>query len=276
MVFLFTDIAGAVDLKARLGDTEAARIILRHDELFRRAISYAADGKIAQDFGDGFLAEFATASDAVQTALRFQHDIHTEPWGDEPIGVRTGIHLGEVVGGERKLIGLAKDIAARLMGMAIPGQILVSRAAFEPARQYVRKHPGIDSADPSPKLRWMDHGPYLFKGAEEPMDVFEVGAEGIAPLQAPPESEKAKPANIKSPKVDPGPTPPGQRRRACIKRLAAVLISLAHGPEKLGLRPEAVDAMKAQAEPLGKVYQLLVERTGIESPEISGLLKSLS
>ncbi len=198
MVFLFTDIAGSVDLKARLGDSEAARLISRHDELFRRTISLAASGKLVQDTGDGFLAEFATASDAVQTALRFQHAIHTEPWGDDAILVRAGVHLGEVAptgdatGGEPKLIGLAIDIAARLMGLAIPGQILMSRAAFDAARQYVREHPGIDSSEPSPELRWMAHGPYLFKGAEEPMDVFEVGAEDVAELKAPPNSEKAK------------------------------------------------------------------------------------
>ncbi len=198
MVFLFTDIAGSVDLKARLGDSEAARLISRHDELFRRTISLAASGKLVQDTGDGFLAEFATASDAVQTALRFQHAIHTEPWGDDPILVRAGVHLGEVAptrgatGGEPKLIGLAKDIAARLMGLAMPGQILMSRASFDAARQYVREHPGIDSSEPLPELRWMAHGPYLFKGAEEPMDVFEVGAKEIAELKAPPNSEKAK------------------------------------------------------------------------------------
>ena len=198
MVFLFTDIAGSVDLKARLGDSEAARLISRHDELFRQTISLAASGKLDQDTGDGFLAEFATASDAVQTALRFQRAIHTEPWGDDPILVRVGVHLGEVAptrgatGSEPKLIGFAKDITARLMGLAMPGQILMSRASFDAARQYVRKHPGIDSSEPLPELRWMAHGPYLFKGAEEPMDVFEVGAKGIAGLKAPPNSEKAK------------------------------------------------------------------------------------
>ena len=198
MVFLFTDIAGSVDLKARLGDSEAARLISRHDELFRQTISLAAAGKLDQDTGDGFLAQFATASDAVQTALRFQRAIRTEPWGDDPILVRIGVHLGEVAptggatGSEPKLTGFAKDIAARLMGLASPGQILMSRASFDAARQYVREHPGIDSSEPSPELRWMAHGPYLFKGAEEPMEVFEVGAEGIAELKAPPDSEKAK------------------------------------------------------------------------------------
>ena len=213
MVFLFTDIAGAVDLKTRLGDAEAARIILRHDELFREAISLAADGKVAQDFGDGFLAEFGTASSAVETALRFQRDIHNEPWGDEPIRVRTGVHLGEVADSEDKSIGLAKDIAARLMGMAIPGQILISRPAYDAARQHVRKHPGIDPSEPSPELRWMDHGPYLFKGAEEPMNVFEVGAEGIGQLKAPPNSEKAERAGGRKVPASPEPTIPGQRRR---------------------------------------------------------------
>ncbi len=198
MVFLFTDIAGSVNLKTRLGDSEAARLISRHDELFRQTISLAASGRLDQDTGDGFLAEFATASDAVQTALRFQRAIHTEPWGDDPILVRVGVHLGEVAptrgatGSEPKLIGFAKDIAARLMGLAMPGQILMSRASFDAARQYVREHPGIDSSEPSPELRWMAHGPYLFKGAEEPMDVFEVGAKGIAGLKAPQNSEKAK------------------------------------------------------------------------------------
>ena len=60
MVFLFTDIAGAVDLKTRLGDAEAARLILRHDALFHRAISLAESGEVAQDTGDGFLASLYT------------------------------------------------------------------------------------------------------------------------------------------------------------------------------------------------------------------------
>ena len=63
---------------------------------------------------------------------------------------------------------------------------------------------------------------------------------------------------------------------ACLKRLGSVAISLVHGPEKLGMRPEAVEAMKAEADSLRKVYDLLVERTAIESPEIARLLTSLS
>ena len=50
---------------------------------------------------------------------------------------------------------------------------------------------------------------------------------------------------------------------ACAKRLTSVVISLADGPEKLGMRPDAVKMMRQQLGALEKVYELLLERTGI-------------
>ena len=41
-------------------------------------------------------------------------------------------------------------------------------------------------------MRWVAHGPYLFKGRDEPIEVFEVGAKGIAPLRPPPDGEKIR------------------------------------------------------------------------------------
>jgi aminoglycoside phosphotransferase (APT) family kinase protein len=54
---------------------------------------------------------------------------------------------------------------------------------------------------------------------------------------------------------------------ACLKRLGSVIISLTHGPEKLGMRPEAVAMMKQRLDAIRKVYELLVERTGLEVAE---------
>jgi aminoglycoside phosphotransferase (APT) family kinase protein len=59
---------------------------------------------------------------------------------------------------------------------------------------------------------------------------------------------------------------------ACVKRLGSVVISLLEGPEKMGMRPEAVAMMRQQMGPLGSVYDLLVERTGIKVSEIEDLL----
>ena len=61
-----------------------------------------------------------------------------------------------------------------------------TRAAFDSARQHVRA-----SSDGSP-VTWLAHGPYRFKGVEDPMEIFEAGMEGTSPLAPPPDSEKAK------------------------------------------------------------------------------------
>src|SRR5439155_12178699 len=128
--------------------------------------------------------------DAVHAALHFQSALHNEKWA-ATIKARVGLHLGEVSeldrdpstpAGQAKLSGLAVDIAARVMGLALPGQILMTRAAFDNARQYVREHQTSDGSAPSVTRKWMAHGRYLFKGAEEPLEVFEVGEVGVAPL----------------------------------------------------------------------------------------------
>ncbi len=184
-VFLFTDIVGSVKMRQRLGDRQAAELQRRHDELFDQAMTVSEAGGDKQDCGDGFLAHFKTASDAARTALRFQYAIHNESWGDYPIRVRIGFHLGEAASSQEKT--LAKDIANRLMNLAQPDQILMSGAAFDAARQIVREHPSI-----TPELAWRAHGPYDFEGVEHAMDVCEVGAVGVAPLTTPPDRPKAK------------------------------------------------------------------------------------
>ena len=50
---------------------------------------------------------------------------------------------------------------------------------------------------------------------------------------------------------------------ACGKRLFSVIVSLAAGPEALGMRPEAVELMRQQFGALRNVYQLFVARTGL-------------
>ena len=49
-----------------------------------------------------------------------------------------------------------------------------------------------NGGETSLELQWLAHGRYLFKGKDEPMEVFEVGAVGHAPLKAPADSEKAR------------------------------------------------------------------------------------
>ena len=199
MVLMFTDIVGSVDLRRRIGDTAAAKIISKHDEMFRKTVSAFAFAEILKDLGDGFLARFSSASDAVHAALHFQNCLHGQDWDGEKLRARVGLHLGEVseteieaTTGKPKLSGMAVDIAARVMGLSLPGQILMTRAAFDNARQYVREHQSATDDSPAVTRKWMAHGRYLFKGAEEPLEIFEVGEVGVAPLGVPPDSDKAR------------------------------------------------------------------------------------
>src|SRR5688500_4876813 len=185
MVLFFSDIVGSTELKSRLGTVEYAEVLSRHDQIFHEVIAATPGARVLKDTGDGFFASFATASDAVRAALRFQYGLAKRA---APLQARVGLHLGEVAEleleatGLAKVVGLAADYAARLMSLAGGGQVLMTRVAFNDARQFVRAHPHVDDGpQPPPELRWVAHGEYLIQGADEPVEVFEVGAVGVAP-----------------------------------------------------------------------------------------------
>jgi serine/threonine-protein kinase len=152
------------------------------------------DVEILKHTGDGFFVTFSTASTAVRAALCFQQAIRAENW-PAPFCCRVGIHVGEVaivqMDDRNGVIGIAADFASRVMSLAGGGQILMTKSVFNDARQFVAAHPALDD-QPAPQLRWVAHGPYLFKGDDEPLEVFEVGAEGIAPLTPPTGNDKAR------------------------------------------------------------------------------------
>ncbi|MDQ7778216.1 MAG: protein kinase [Planctomycetota bacterium] len=143
------------------------------------------------------------------------------------LSIRIGIHLGEVVVEERRdeakpldLFGLQVDTAARVMSLAEGGQILCTRAVFDNARQVLkgRDISALALAGPGPAataqklqpLAWLNHGPYVLKGVEEPIEVCEVGEKGIAPLRPPGISEKARPTGAAVEELGWRPAPDGK------------------------------------------------------------------
>jgi serine/threonine-protein kinase len=193
-VLLFTDIVGSTQLKEKLGGAAYTKLLTRHNELFEAGLKECRGALTIKHTGDGYFASFPTASDAVRFALMFQARMTLEPWGPRPITTRVGIHIGEVaivdMAGRRDVVGFSADVAARIMSLALGKQILLTRLAFNDARQFVSQAP--DVLHGAPPLRWMAHGPYLFKGSDEALDVYEVGIEGISPLMRPPDGEKVR------------------------------------------------------------------------------------
>ena len=198
-VLMFTDLVGSSDLKVKLGDMMYATNVARpHNEMFRSILARFPGGREINYTGDGFFACFTSVADAVTVALLFHRALELHPWPGERVRTRIGIHLGQsVILHDSVDVGLtitshAADMCARLMSLGSGGQTLLTRHAFDDARQYVRAHPLLSEDDDPPPIAWAAHGPYLFKGKDEPLEVFEVGAVGSAPLSPPGDAEKAR------------------------------------------------------------------------------------
>lgn len=195
MVMMFTDLVNSTGIKAEIGAAEYGGLVARQDRIVHGCVSETPGAQVLQDTGDGFFITFPTVGDAIACALRFQFRMHREAW-PHPMAARVGIHLGQVAQvassttGQPKVFASSVDMTARVMSLAAGGQILMTRTVFDEARQFVHEHPPVDGQKPG--IVWVAHGPYLFKGADEPMEVYEVGAEGDAPLVPPEDNEKAR------------------------------------------------------------------------------------
>ncbi len=91
-------------------------------------------GRVVKHTGDGFLAEFPSAVEAVRAATRFQNGIRNLTAGDEEdkrLVFRVGINIGDVIVEARDIFGDGVNIAARLEGIAEPGGICISSSAYD-------------------------------------------------------------------------------------------------------------------------------------------------
>lgn len=194
-VLLFTDIVDSAASKARYGVSAFSDALRIHNGHFERLAGEYLNPRTLQNRGDGYFAETGSVAQAVRFALLFQDALRAGPWNQVRLVARIGIHAGEIGALDEKdgtwIVGPSADLASRITGLAVGGQILVTRFPFDEARHFIREHPPIEGRT-VPPLRWLAHGPYLLKGRDDPLDIFEIGASGLAPLVPPPDSPKAK------------------------------------------------------------------------------------
>lgn len=195
VTLLFTDMVGSTKLKQELGDREAVRVMQVHHSEVRDLLRKYPGGEEISTAGDSFFLVFAKPSEAVKFSLQLQSRLRE--WSKQcPVRVkdRVGIHVGEVFieelegsGGKvNDLYGIQVDSAARVMSLADGDQILMTRFAFDNARQ-VLKGQVMEGVK---ELSWKNHGLFQLKGVEEPLEICEVGEIGCAVLRAPADSDK--------------------------------------------------------------------------------------
>jgi TolB-like protein/class 3 adenylate cyclase len=91
-------------------------------------------GRIVKNTGDGFLAAFPSAVEAVRAAMLFQTRIHELTMGDAEdrrLRFRVGINIGDVIVEPHDIFGDGVNIAARLESIAEPGGICISSSAYD-------------------------------------------------------------------------------------------------------------------------------------------------
>lgn len=135
---LFSDIKGY----SRQMDADEAGMLARlevHDALFRDHIARQG-GRVIKTVGDAFMVEFGSAVAAVKCGLEVQRALaqHNEAHADEqPILVRIGIHVGDVVVRDDDLFGETVNVAARLEPLAAPGGLCISQPVYDQVRRKV-------------------------------------------------------------------------------------------------------------------------------------------
>ena len=157
----FTDLAGFTEYTAVQGDEAALNLLAVQDRLVREEMRDR--GRIVKELGDGLMLWFGDACDAVRIALALQEKFEAYSAESElPLWVRIGVHFGRPARRGRDLVGHDVNVAARIVDLAAPGEVLCSAACVSSIK------------DPPPDITFEELGPAMMKGIPEPVPLYRV------------------------------------------------------------------------------------------------------
>ena len=136
------------------------QLLREHDSMVRSALARFG-GSDVKHTGDGIMAAFTSASQAVGAAMQIQRTLQEHNEAEQSrFHVRIGVAAGEPVTEQDDLFGAAVQQAARLCAAARPDCIVVSSGVHDLCR--------------GKGIRFSDAGPVAVKGFDEPIGQFEV------------------------------------------------------------------------------------------------------
>ena len=118
------------DEEATVRDIAAHRVLISE-------IIQQHNGRVVDSPGDNILAEFASVVDAVNCAVEIQRELAERNAGlgnNRKMEFRIGVNLGDVIQDGDRIYGDGENIAARIEGLADPGDVAISGTAFDNIR----------------------------------------------------------------------------------------------------------------------------------------------
>lgn len=161
MSVMFTDIVGSTDYTQTRGDWAAQDMVRRHNAIVRTAIT-EHDGKEIKHTGDGIMASFPNAYNAVRSAIHIQREVlkHNTANPEQSLHMRLGINAGEPVKDEDDLFGTTVQLAARVCAKADSDQIYCSSV--------------ITELNAGKGLVFLNRGTHELKGFKQQIPLFEI------------------------------------------------------------------------------------------------------
>jgi predicted ATPase/class 3 adenylate cyclase len=162
LTFVFTDLEASTRLWERFPDAMKTAME-RHDAILRDAVE-VADGRVVKIMGDGLMAVFSSATDAVKACLEAQRTLQDEAWSETgPLRVRMGMHAGEAETRAGDFYGPPVNRAARVMAAAHGGQVVLSARTAELAERGLPAEAGL-----------RDLGEHRLKDLFQPEHIFQL------------------------------------------------------------------------------------------------------
>ena len=154
---VFTDVEDSTSRRAQIGEAAADQLFLGLERSLAELVQRHR-GRVLKTAGDGIMAAFDSASDAVGAAVDMQRAVGRR---DDGLRVRVGVASGDVSWEGEDCFGLPVVVAARLQAAAAGGQILVSQVVRWLAGE--RCSAGFEAV-----------GPLELKGLPDPVEAFAV------------------------------------------------------------------------------------------------------
>ena len=153
---MFTDIVGATDKAAALGDRRWREVLDQHHAIVREQLARFR-GREIDTAGDGFLAAFDGPARGVRCACAIVREMNRLG-----LQIRAGLHSGECEIMGDKLAGVAVHTGARVAALAAPGEVLVTST--------------VKDLVAGSGIRFQDQGVQTLKGLPESWHIYTVAA----------------------------------------------------------------------------------------------------